>query len=243
MASSLADPYLKTARAKEHLEDLRERLRRFRESEPCGIVREDDLKKRKHIIHFRIKSIPEKIPLVVGDFLYCLRSSLDQLVWALAKVPGSYPDRTQFPILDHVDTGTFSRCTFGVPTNAVKIIESLQPYNGQTPAAIKSHLLWRLNKLCNIDKHRRIPTDATATTFNFPRFPKQFVPLIQVDHDKEMAIVPLVLKSKMALDPIAAVEVFFGDSHEGVRIDFDGLETMYKFVADSVIPRFARFFR
>jgi hypothetical protein len=243
MPTTLADSYLKTARAKEHLEDLRERIRVFRESEPCGVSREDDLKKRKHIIRFKMKSVPEKVPLIVGDFLYCLRSSLDQLVWALAKTPGSYPSGTQFPIFDHVDAGKFGRYTAGVPTAAVRIIESLQPYNGQNAAAIKSHLLWQLNKLCNIDKHRRIPTDATATTFNFPKFPRKFGPLVHVDHDKEMAVIPLALKSKMTLDPIGTVEIFFGDSYEGVRVDFDRLETIYNFVANRVIPRFARFFK
>ena len=129
MPSSLADPYLKTVRAKEHLEDVRERLRAFREAGPCSFRREDDLEKGLYILRFKFKDIPDKIPLIVGDFLYCLRSSLDQLVWALAKTVGSYPSRTQFPILDTPDPGKFAAYTNGVPTDAVAIMESLQPYH------------------------------------------------------------------------------------------------------------------
>lgn len=44
-----------------------------------------------------------------------------------------------------------------MPPEAAKIIESLQPYNTPNPTDVKIHLLWRLNKLCNIDKHTRIP--------------------------------------------------------------------------------------
>jgi len=96
MPSSLTDPYLKTARAKEHLEELRERLRLFRENEPISFKREDDTANQQHIMRIKIKVVPDKITLIAGDFLYCLRSSLDQLVWALAKSVGSYPSGTQF---------------------------------------------------------------------------------------------------------------------------------------------------
>lgn len=81
----LADPCLKTARAKEHLDDLRERLHTFREDQPITVSREDDAESQKHIIRLKVKDIPEKFALVVGDFLYCVRSSLDQLVFALAQ--------------------------------------------------------------------------------------------------------------------------------------------------------------
>lgn len=126
MPSSLADPYLKTARAKEHLDDLRERLRVFRENHPCSVTREDDLRNQLHIVRFRLKDVPEKIPLIVGDFAYCLRSSLDQLVWALAKRVGNYPRGTQFPI--------FAEQT-----------ERNEKLFGSTPAEYPERLFGRLN--------------------------------------------------------------------------------------------------
>jgi len=242
MPSSLTDPYLKTARAKEHLDDLRERLRKFREDEPISFKRDDDLVKQKHNIRIKIKSVPDKITLIAGDFLYCLRSSLDQLVWALAKEIGKYPNGTQFPIFEQRDPARFIRYTLGVPPGALIFIESYQPYNAQTPALIKEHLLWQLNKLCNIDKHRRIPTDATIIDFNFPDFPKKFIPVAKFDPDAEIITVPLELKDYMKLNPMANLNVTFGDSYEGIRCDLERFEQMYEFVANKLIPGFATFF-
>src|ERR1700731_434622 len=155
---NMTDPYLKTSRAKAHLEDLGKRLAAFR-NEPCEFFREDDLENQVHVIRMKIRDIPDDIPLVFGDLLYCLRSSLDQLVWCLAKInatPG-YPEHTMFPILEQRNDPGFKRHTRGVPPEGAKIIEALQPYNTLDPTDIKNHLLWRLNKLCNIDKHIRIP--------------------------------------------------------------------------------------
>ena len=183
----MADPYLKTARAKEHLEDLRGRLIAFEKSKPCTFSRQDDPENRRHIIRFHIREIADKVPLIVGDFLYCLRSSLDQLVWALAQVGGiNYPDGTQFPIFSKPNPRKFGDFTVGVPAEAVQIIDHLQPYHGRDSAAIQSHLLWRLNALCNIDKHRRIPTDAIVVDFDFPNFPRQYLPFAVFDHDAEI---------------------------------------------------------
>jgi hypothetical protein len=97
---ALADPYLKTARAKEHLDDLKERLRKFREDEPIRITREDDVANQRHILRLKVKDIPDVLTLITGDFLYCVRSSLDQLVWALSHTTTAYPRGTQFPIFD-----------------------------------------------------------------------------------------------------------------------------------------------
>lgn len=242
----LADPYLKTARAKEHLDDLQERLAVFREEYPVTVSRKDDLENMRHVVGIKIKDIPEKFALVVGDFLYCLRSSLDQLVFALAQTKTDYPKGTQFPIfdnpLDPTNEKRIAGYTRGVPADAVAIIKELQPYTGPNTAAIKGHLLWRLNALCIIDKHRRIPTDKNFTDINFPDFPRKFGHLIHHDHDAGVITVPLFLKDKMRFDPTGAIEVIFGDSHEGIECTFDGLEAIYEFVANSVLPRFLRFF-
>lgn len=244
MAVTLADPYLKTARAKEHLEDVRERLRLFAESGPCRVFRKDDIKKRVHLIRFEVKDPPHKVALVVGDFLYCLRSSLDQLVFALAlHNTSSYPKGTQFPILFERNAKKFGDYTRGVDAKAITKIDDLQPYQGANNAAIKSHLLWQLNLLCNIDKHRRIPVHATITDFNFPSVPVRFRRLMTFDNDAGVATIPLSFKSYMTLDPTVPLNVIFGDAHEGIRIDVAGLDNIYEFVTNSVIPRFARFFK
>lgn len=61
------------------------------------------------------------------------------------------------------------------------------------------------------------------------------------DADAGVIRIPLV-KSKMRFDPTASLEVVFGDRDEGIECNLEGLEAIYEFVANSVIPRFLRFF-
>jgi hypothetical protein len=241
--SSLVDPYLKTTRAKVHLDALRNEIDLFRKSKPCTVFHKDNVERGRYEIRIKIADTPGDIPLILGDLLYCLRSSLDQLVWWLAKLTTPYPRGTQFPILEERSAKTrknFSTYTAGVPASAAKLIDSLQPYHRAEPSA---HLLWRLNRLCNIDKHRRIPVHSDVVTFGFPRMPHNLARFIEFDHDQQMMSVPLELKGQMALDPKLSFNVIFGDISEGISCDFDGVANIYNFVADSVIPRFTRFFK
>jgi hypothetical protein len=241
----LVDPYLKTTRARVHLENLRERIAVF-SREPCDFIREDDAENRWHVIRIRFKDIPDDIPLIFGDLLYCLRSSLDQLIWCLAKInatPG-YPEHTQFPILEERDNPRFNRQTRGMPAKALEIIESLQPYNAPTPDRIRENLLWRLNKLCNIDKHTRIPVHGVSGVIKwdtFVRFDSDKVFFPQFDETAVMKI-PLALKDQVALNPrTPEFKVMFGDMYWDIQCDLADVEALYDFVANRVIPRFARF--
>jgi hypothetical protein len=94
MSAGLADPYLKTKRAKEHLDALRHELESFRDSKSHRVSRERDIKNKRYRIRLKIADIPDTLPLIVGDFVCCLRSSLDQLVWALATLTKPYPRGT-----------------------------------------------------------------------------------------------------------------------------------------------------
>jgi hypothetical protein len=238
---SLAHPSLKTARAKEHLDNLQELLEKFRDDYPVKLTREDDLSNQRHVLRLKVEDIPDKFALIVGDFRYCLRSSLDQHVWALAKLSISYPEGTQFPIFETPDKTRFDRYTKGVPTKAKDIIESLQPYHAQT-GTVRSHLLWQLNKLCNIDKHRRIPTHSDISTVHFPDFPRKHGSLIDFDNEARVISVPIHLKDKMRVDSTGSLDVIFGDSHEGIQCNFEGLQAIYEFVTNGVLPRFMSFF-
>jgi len=242
---ALIDPYLKTTRAKVHLEHLREQLAVFCK-EPCQFIREDDLENQLHVIRMKIHNVPDAIPLIAGDLLYCLRASLDQLVWCLAKInatPG-YPEGTQFPILEQRDAPRFNRQTSGVPAKAIEIIESLQPYNAPSADAVRSHLLWRLNKLCNIDKHMRIIVHGVTGIVKWDTFvvsdpPTEF---IKVDDSLVMKM-PLLLKDQMAPNPrIPEFKVLFGDLYWKIECDIAGIEAIYEFVSNSVMPRFVGFF-
>jgi hypothetical protein len=240
MSITLADAYLKTARAKKHLDSLGEELRIFAESKPHRFSTERDVENQRYIVRVKIGQPPDSFPLIAGDFFSCLRSSLDHLVWSLAKLRRTYPLHTQFPILDEPDGKAIRNCTSGVPTEARKIIESLQPYRKGN--AMRSHFLWQLHTLSIVDKHRRLATRGDATIANFPDFPRRYLHLLEFDNAGVVSA-PLHLESKMRLDPHGIYNVFFGDPIEGVEVDVDGLNRMYEFVTNNVIPRFTRFFK
>lgn len=247
--SPLLDPYLKLGRAELHLKSLDTELELFAKTKPYTITGKDDLKTQRHIIKTELADVPDHIPLIAGDALYCMRCSLDQLVWSMAKRLGGIvnPDHTQFPIVS-VDTsdgqGLIARRTAGVPSQAVDEIKSFQPYNRGT--AYKAHPLWRLNILCNTDKHRRIPANGSELTMWFPRELDGFITLGAVD-DYGVTSVPLALKHKVDLKPPITFKVNFGwgmgaSDPDSVSEGREGLWEIHNFIKDTVLPRFVRFF-
>jgi hypothetical protein len=235
----LSDPYLKVSRAKEHLDSLGSEFSAFVKSNPCEFWEQIDTKNQRYRIRIKVTDPPVRLSVIAGDVFFCLRAFLDQLVWALStNATHSYAENTQFPILEKRDDSLFTRRTIGVPAEALALIESLQPYHGPNEPAIKSNLLWRLNKLCNIDKHRRIPLHGAVVEF---KLHESIAPYMTFDDDQTMSF-PLARKGEMTLYPQAAYGVVFGDATEGVECNVKGIDDIYKFIADDVIPRFAGFF-
>ncbi len=240
---SLTEPYLKTVRAKVHLDALRNELNSFYQSKPYTLFPKENLKTGRYEVRIKMRDTPNMVPLILGDLLYCLRSALDQTIWQLAKLKsGGYPEDTQFPILDkwnHEARKTFKRQTAGVPAGAIGIIKALQPHHRANPSA---HLLWRLHALNNIDKHRRIPVWGDMLAIDLPHARTDLLAVLTRDAEHHMFSAPLSFKSQMTLKPEIPMKVIFGDMAQGISCDFDGVETIYEFVADKVIPRFDRFF-
>jgi hypothetical protein len=239
---SLTDPNLKTARAKEHLDALDREWAEFLKSQPCTFRCKDNVKTGQYQIKIELVDPSAHLSVIAGDIFFCLRSSLDQLIWALAThFTESYAVGTQFPIFDKRNKNTaarFNTYLAGLPKEAIAIIDSLQPYHGRNRAGIEANLLWKLNKLCNIDKHRRIPVHSGIVDFMLPdAIPRN---LVTLDNDGVMSF-PLAMKDQVKLYPTVNVGVTFGDTHEGIEINRAGIDKIYKLVADDVIPRFARF--
>lgn len=239
----LTDPYLKTTRAKEHLDALREAHTDFIEGESHLFTFKEDVEGQRYVLKLQLMEVPDRLPLIAGDLFYCLRAALDQLVFALAwKRGGPLPNHTQFPIHDSVAPARrkrFRQNLRGVPADAIRVIDSLQPYN--RPNAIKEHLLWRLNEMCILDKHRRIPASGSCIDFQLPPSIMNVAEWKTLSDGAEVSI-PLSMKSKMALHPNCTVRVLFGDIHYGVQLTIEEITDIYEFVADKVLPRFTRFF-
>lgn len=113
--------------------------------------------------------LPWELPMVLGDSLQSLRSSLDYLVWELcvaAKTPPT--EKHAFPVCRTAKcfrNSVTTRQMNGLSTEMVASINSFQPYHAgdrseQTP-------LWLLHELCNINKHRRILLTTITITFGY----------------------------------------------------------------------------
>ena len=219
---SLADPYLKITRAEVHLNALRDERKSFLESNPYSFIGEDDIEHGLYRLRIDIQDTPARIALIIGDLFYCLRAALDQLVWALAYKPGQYHRHTQFPIFETWNgetQGKFRRYTRGVPADALERIDKLQPHHRAHP---KSTLLWLLNEMCNLDKHRRIPVHGSVTEFTFQQLSPYSARHITFEDD--CVVIPARFKSQMRLDPNVTFDITFGDASQGIVCDIERIE-------------------
>jgi hypothetical protein len=239
------DPYAKIDRAKEHLETLKKQIADLKAAPANSytLSRYDQLEQGRHIIKLKLK-VPTEICLTLGDAVYNMRSALDQTVWSLARLNG-IPAKTAWPVMEQWTKSTrnsFNNCTVGVPDSAVCEIQALQPYHGGDN--FKTHPLWRLDELCNLDKHRRIPAEGISVEvkiYGIDRADRSSVKLEGTD-DGHIVDIPIALKDKVRLDPTGPVDVAFGGDQSGIRENLDTIFEIHKFLTSQVLPRFDRFF-
>jgi hypothetical protein len=178
VSGSVTGPTAKLGRAREHYETLSDMLtvpgRRhgFYSYRVTPQVHREGLEYRFHVGEvpsFEAKG--ERVALVLGDFLFNLRATLDQIVYELhvrhfrGAVPDAVADKTQFPIFSTPRRDSKRR---PIPTSKWPSIRNLskrqqatiqwlQPYNRR-----EDKLFWArqalevLADLNNIDKHRRL---------------------------------------------------------------------------------------
>ena len=238
------NPRLKVRWAKHHLNILLREIGEYLESNPYSLSFEDDLKAGEHIAKLQLKPIRDRVGLTLGDFVSCLRGSLDHLATALTRCKGGAPnDRAAFPIIGTNNSDgrrEFANAVQGVPDPAVTVIESLQPYHdGQRYEAAK---LWRLHRLWNIDKHRRIPFHLTRVKVWIVG-PSEMPPIDGGPDDSGIMRFPLAAKDKVYLQPPVEIGIEFGDKAEGIIIPYRELIEIYDFVRKDVMPKFDGFFK
>ncbi|HEY1984943.1 MAG TPA: hypothetical protein VGG85_06015 [Terracidiphilus sp.] len=238
------NPGLKVGWAKHHLDLLTAQIRDYLRINPYSISVEDDLEAGEHIV--KLDTIPPsvEIPLIAGDFVSCLRGSLDHLATALTLVEGGNPsDAASFPVIARNNSSgrkRFNEAVSGITPGAIKTIESLQPYHSGD--AFESTKLWRLHRLWNIDKHRRIPFQPTITQL-FILSPSNMPPLPGRPHDDGVLRFPLAAKGKLDLNPTVKITIQFGDASEGIIAPYEELIEIHDFIRDDLFPRFKGFFK
>ena len=151
-----AEVSAKYDRAQKHINDLEACLDAFRKSNPYTIGEKRDAQAGKMTYYLAsVRDIPPDIPLILGDALQNLRSTLDHLVWKIVERAGGTPGtHTGFPIFD--DAKGYDALApgkvEGAGQYAIEAINRLNPYKAG------NHYLWMLHRLNNIDKHRLLLT-------------------------------------------------------------------------------------
>jgi hypothetical protein len=149
-------PHIKIARAQDHVEDLRIKVREFKSKRPYEIIIEPDTKPGYKIHKLRLtEAVPRRaISPIVGDIVNNLRAALDHAVYACALANGhasprygtcTFPFRKTRAELDNAVNG----CT-SVPDEIRTCLRAFRAYDGGY------EVLWELNQMCNRDKHALI---------------------------------------------------------------------------------------
>ena len=148
----LAGVRAKIKRAKEHINQAETAIQRFKVADPYEIRIEIDrsLNTEFHRVFFR-SSIPDVVPLAIGDAIHNLRSSLDHLICRLIESNGQqFGTNTYFPICKGASEyiRESPRKIKGVSSHVESLIASFKPYKGG------NNDLWILHDLDIIDKHQ-----------------------------------------------------------------------------------------
>ncbi len=145
---------VKVDRARRRLNELSEELSAFAATGPYKVETKRDPSTRR-LIYFlsHVAEPPTAIRVLAGEILQSVRSALDHLAYQLVQVgtgtPGPFT-HVYFPICaDAAKYASQKRSkTHGMRASALAAIDSIQPYRGG------NDILWQLDKLNNIDKHR-----------------------------------------------------------------------------------------
>ncbi len=213
------DASLKVGWAKHHLRALDVKIGEFLQGDCYAMTFQDDLEAGEHVVHLLVGDLPLELGLIVGDIVSCLRASLDHLACSLTLTKdGAQNPSASFPILGIDNTKarkTLRQSLIGVPPEAIKIIESLQPYHHGD--AYKSTKLWRLHRLWNIDKHRQIVSHTVAASIGV-FYPNDVFPIASGTEDGGIYRFPLAAKNDLHFEPPVKISIAFGDEFEGVYI-------------------------
>lgn len=158
----LTAPQAKIDRAVEHLETLRRETEDFIASQPYSVVAEFQPKAGRHVLRLRAREPQDtliRFSIIAGDLLQNTRAALDHAAWLIAcrSQPVEYlwkpgiAGRISFPITQGLKDFRAHKLLAFIADDAKAVLERLQPYHG---GDFHDHPLFRLNHLCNIDKHR-----------------------------------------------------------------------------------------
>jgi len=255
---SIEEPRLKIEWAKRHLAKLQEEFSDWLGTKPYEIITEQGEGDLAPLYVFKLRiyrPMPKRVSLRMGDFIQCLRTSLDQTVWQLSlftrpelneMLPEEWAVRSiQFPILEMTNAALLQRNLGAVEPDPRRQIENLQPHLRTDP---KSDWLWVLSRLSNRDKHRNlIPVGFVVATSYIPTNGGQGLTFRlsgPFEDDQIVGVVPraFVDSGQFTVQVAAASQVLFEEGGPEGVITMESLDRLYEYVSDRVFASLCAYF-
>ena len=251
-----------------HLNRLRESIKDATDKQGELIPAESNEDRTQHRFQVTMPVIDPDWSLMIGDFCYDGRASLDYLITALVRSTGNIEIETnQFPIYspksiagwadveprwDNDPGGSLKRYLKNTPPGTKAALKPLQPFYGIPSTNPWRHPLALLQTLSNRDKHRRLNLLARAAQINFTD--AQGIPVfdagppdMRVTDPYESDTYGVTLNGKIDLDVylIASHHIRFGElGDENVWPISDQvietLESIDQFIDHRVVPAVKR---
>ncbi len=153
------DIRLKIQRASKHINELHGVVQEFKKTNPYKVDSKRDPQTGEHIVYIHSADpIPPTIPIIAGDVIQNLYSSLDYLASKLVIANGNKPtSKTAFPITKNIPTtkdevARYEGQVSGMRQEVKDLLKGMNLYRGA------NNSFWRLHKLNNINKHRSLVT-------------------------------------------------------------------------------------
>ena len=222
----------KMYRFKEHFESLEQVLETFYNAE---IEKVRTLQSVEQLQAFQAASeVGKRVPLIIGDCLQNMRSSLDYLIWELVKANSCEPgSKHMFPIhqrrADYTEAIKRGRLE-GINEKAAAMIWKLQPFHHSCTERNRT-MLAVLDQLTNINKHRHILGMLKQTSVSTGELsPRHYMNIGVVN--------PLDLTDKQNLISYIA----FDDAPvKGLEVS-SVLDSLSRYLVKEVFSRFEEFF-
>jgi hypothetical protein len=166
MTSKFESAFWKINRARQHADDLEAKVRDFWAADPYEVeVVGSPLTGPGSYRVKRVATLPESVPLIAGDAAHNIRSALDHFAWeaAPAQDRGSW---TAFPIWNSTEVCTeakwhkqVERQMKGAAPGLIAAVKRLEAWEHG-----RDSLLWAINELERVDKHRLLLSVGVALT-------------------------------------------------------------------------------
>jgi hypothetical protein len=165
VAHRLDGAWEKVNRTHGQFKALQNEIQAFIETRPYRITFDADVETGYQIVRVQLQPIPQAIKwgVQIGEIVHNLRSALEHVVWQATEANGNVPVErvTGFPMCTTRDDFLANGRGKGQPmirsvSDPVRaLIDRLQPFHQrETGDKPEAHVLYVLNELWNIDKHR-----------------------------------------------------------------------------------------